>query len=113
MLLHVNVQSWHKNYELMYKLTEALQIFSHVICITKTHIKNQPLSNLDLPNYCFVHVNTTTNVGGVAMYNSDNLKYKVYQNQDQPCNSGALWVNFVSQIDSFQINLPSSCTSTS
>ena len=75
MPLHVNVRSLHKNYDLFYELIEALQILFHVICITKPRIKNQPLSNLDLPNYSFVHVNTTTNAGGIAMDITDNLKY--------------------------------------
>ena len=76
MQLHVNVGFLHKNYDLFYKLIEALQILSRVICITETRIKNQSLSHLDLPNYSFVHVNTITNSGGVAMYKFDNLKYK-------------------------------------
>ena len=77
MVLHVNVRSLHKNYDLFYKLIESLQILPHVICMTETRIKNQPLSNLDLPNYSFVHVNSTTNAGGAAMYISDNFKYSV------------------------------------
>ena len=89
MLLHVNVRSLHKNYELLYELIEDLQILPHVTCITETRIKNQPLPNLDLPNYSFVHLNTTTNVGEVAMYISENLKYKVCENQYQLCNSEA------------------------
>ena len=92
--------SLHKNYELLYELIKALQILSHVICITEICIKNQPLSNLDLPNYCFVHVNTTTNVCGVTIYVSDNLKHKVCENQNQLCNSEALWVNIIYQNDS-------------
>ena len=99
MLLHVNVRSLHKNYDLLYELIESLQTLPHVICITKTRIKNQPLSNLDLPNYSFVHVNSTTNAGGAAMYISDNLKYKVCENQYQLCNSEALWVNIIDQFD--------------
>ena len=102
MLLHVNVRSLHKNYDLFYELIEALQILPYIICITETHIKNQPLSNLDLPNYtAFFHVNSTSNVGGVARYTgiSDNLKYKVCENQYQLSNSEALWVNIIDQTD--------------
>ena len=33
------------------------------------------------------------------MYISDNLKYKVYENQYQLCNSEALWVNIIDQPD--------------
>ena len=80
MLLHVNVRSLHKNYDLFYKLIESLQTLPHVICITETRIKNQALSNLEVPNYNFVHVNSTTNAGGAAMHISDNLKYKVCEN---------------------------------
>ena len=50
MLLYVNVRSLRKNYDILYELIESLQILPHVICITETRIKNQPLSNLDLPN---------------------------------------------------------------
>ena len=55
--------------------------------------------NPDLPNYSFVRVNSTTNAGGVAMHISDNLKYKVCENQYQLCNSEALWVNIIDQSD--------------
>ena len=53
----------------------------------ETRIKNQTLLNLDLPNCSFIHVNTTTNAGGVAMYIYDNLKYKVCENQYRLCNT--------------------------
>ena len=86
----------------MYKLIKGLQILPHVICIMETHIKNQPLSNLNLPNYSFVHVNTTTNAGGVAMYLSDNLKYKIWENQYQLCNSEAV-LSIINQVDSFYV----------
>ena len=82
-------------YDLFYKLIESLQILPHVICITKTRIENQTLSNLDLPNYSFVHVSSTTNAGGAAINISGNLKYKVCENQFQLCNSEALWVNII------------------
>ena len=99
MLLHVNVRSLHKNYDILYELIESLQTLPHIICITETRIKNQPLSNLDLLNYSFDHVNSTTNAGGAAMHISDNLKYKVCENQYQLCNSKALWVNIFDQSD--------------
>ena len=97
LLLHVNVRSLHKNYDLFYKLIEALQILPHVICITETRIKNQPLSNLDLLNYRFFHVNSTTNAGGVAMYTciSDNLKYKICENQYKLSNSEAFLIVYL------------------
>ena len=47
----------------------------------------------------FVHVNSTTNAGGSAMYISDNIKYKMCENQYQLCNSEALWVNINDQSD--------------
>ena len=103
MLLHVNVRLLHKNYELLYELIKALQILPHVICITETRIKNQSLSNLDISNYSFVHANTTTNAGGVAMYISDNFKLKVCENLYQLCNSETLWVNIIDQTDSSYI----------
>ena len=70
----------HYDYDLMYELIKAVQITSNVICITEICIKNQPLSNLDLPNYNFFHGSTTTNAAGVTTYISDNLKYKVCEN---------------------------------
>ena len=86
----------------MYKLIKGLQILPLVICIMKIHIKNQPLSNLNLPNYSFVHVNTTTNAGGVAMYLCDNLNYKIWENQYQLCNSEAV-LSIINQADSFYV----------
>ena len=100
MLLHVNVRSLHKNHELLCELIEALQILSMLFKSRKLALKINPLSNLDFPNYSFVHFNTTTKAGGVAMYISDNLKYKVCESQYQLCNSEALWFNIIDQTDS-------------
>ena len=83
-----------KNNDLFCKLIEALQSFPMSFISRKL-----PLSNLDLPNYSFVHVNSTTNGNGAAMYISDNLKYKVCENQYQLSNSEALWVNIIDQTD--------------
>ena len=96
-----------KNYGLLYELlTEALQILPHVICIAETCIKKLPLSNLDLPNYCFLNVNPKANANGVALYIFlyDNLKCNVCQNQYLLCNSEAFWINIVDQTDSSYVN---------
>ena len=89
----------------MYELlTKALQILLYVNCIVETCIKKLPLSNLDLPNYCFLNVNSKFNANGVALYISDNLKCNVCQNEYLLCNSEALWVNIVDQTDSSYVN---------
>ena len=96
-LLHVNIRSLHKNFELFHEFLVALNFNPDIICLTETRLKNEPLINIELPHHKFVHVDTTTAAGGVAIYISDKLQYKPSPIQYKLSSSECLWLE-VSEI---------------
>ena len=65
-LVHVNIRSLHKNFDLFYEFNQSFQFIPRIICIRETRIKYQPQINVSIPNYGFAHVNSNSNAGGVA-----------------------------------------------
>ena len=63
------------------------------MCLSETHIKNQPLANIITPGYSFAHVNSLGSAGGVAIYISNNFNFKLYKNQHHLHNSEAMWLD--------------------
>ena len=55
-LIHVNIRSLQKNFDLLSELISLLDFKPHFICITETQINDHPLINVSIPNYSFVHV---------------------------------------------------------
>ena len=49
-----------------------------------------PLINIQLNNYSFIHANSKTNAGGVAMYIYDNVKFEVSPKQYELANAESL-----------------------
>ena len=64
-----------------------------MIFLTETRVKDQPLANINLLNYSFVHAPPQSNAGGVAVYVSLNLKFFLDNNQHQLHNSESIWLN--------------------
>ena len=77
-LLHVNIRSLHKNFKLLHEFLVTLNFSTDIICLTETRLKSEPLINIELPHYKFLHVDTTTTAGGVAIYSLNTL-------QCEPC----------------------------
>jgi len=94
-LLYVNVRSLNKNFDLLYDFIVSLKFIPHVICISVTRNKKQPLINVNLLNYSFLHVDSDTNAGGVAMYIYESIKFQLAESQYVPVleNSESLWIN--------------------
>ena len=91
-LMHVNIRSLHKNFDLLYEFIRSLQFVPQIICITETRIKYQPQINVSIPNYGFAQVNSNSNAVGVAMYIHKNIIYQVIENPIQLCDSECLWI---------------------
>jgi len=64
-----------KTCDALYEFLTSLSYTSDIICISETRIKMEPLINISLPNYNFIHA--TTNAGGVAIYVLSNHKYVI------------------------------------
>ena len=95
-LLHVNIRSLQKNFDPLCELITLLNFTPQIICITETRIKDQPLINVAIPNYSFVHANSTSNAGGVAVYLHCSLKYILYHQQFCLSNSECMWIKVCS-----------------
>ena len=76
-VFHVNIRSLTKNFDALYYLISSLPVSPDVVCVSETRIKGDPLINISIPNYNFVHKYSPTNAGGVAI--SKKHQFKVIQ----------------------------------
>jgi len=74
--LHVNIRLLNnfKNFDSFYEFLNFLPHYPDIVCISETRIRGEPSINISIFNYNFVHVDSATKPGGVAMYIS--FKYK-------------------------------------
>ena len=103
-LLHIKVRSLNKNSDL-FEFIESLNFLLHVICLSETRIKMDPLINIELTNYSFVHVKSKSNAGGVAIYISKNLNYEISQNQHVLTNTESLWITITKNLLSYTVGV--------
>ena len=66
-----------KNYDKLCELIHQLPTRPHLIGLSETKIKHQPLLDISLPNYNFIHAASPTNAGGVGLCISDSLNYEI------------------------------------
>ena len=91
-LLHVNICSLHKNFELLHEFLVTLNLSFDMICLTETRLISQPLINIELPHYKFLLVDTTTATGGVAIYISNKFQCEPCLVQYKLTSSECLWL---------------------
>jgi len=64
------------------------------VCISETRIRGEPSINISIPNYNFVHVDSATKTGGVAMYISSKYKFSLDHELELNLNSCEdIWIN--------------------
>ena len=68
-------------------------------------MKKDPLINIELTNYSFVHANSKSNAGGVAIYIRKNLNYEISQNQYVLTNSESLWITITENLLSYTVGV--------
>ena len=96
LLLHVNMRSLnkHQNFDALYEFLILLSFSPDVICISETRLRGDSLTNITIPNYNFVHADSITNVGGVAIYISSNYNFELDPELDMKVNvCEELWLN--------------------
>jgi len=54
------------------------------IAISETKLKSKCCTNIQIPNYDFVHTDSLTNAGGVGLYVNTKLQYTVRQDLELP-----------------------------
>jgi len=71
--MHANVRSLQRNFEKLNDLLMLMKFMPDILCISETKIKNNPLINVSLPGYDFLHVDSLTNAGGVFIFKFSRL----------------------------------------
>ena len=75
----------------MYNFLQSLDFLPDIICLSKTHIKDEPLTDISITGYSFIRVNSHSTAGGVAVYISKKLKFELSKNQLTLYNAESLW----------------------
>ena len=96
-LEHLNIRSLTKNFDALFEFISSLNFTPDLVCLTETRIKNQPLANITISGYSFAHVNSLGSAGGVAIYISNHLNFKLCKNQHHLFNTGAIWLDISDQ----------------
>ena len=90
--MHINIRSLHKNFDSLTKYLNFLCFQPDVICLTETRIKTQPLLNISIPGYSFVHNGTPFNAEGVAACISNKLEHNFLPTRYPLNNADYLWL---------------------
>ena len=76
-ILHFNVRSLQKNIDKLITLLVTFSETPDIIAISQTKLTyGQPLLNVDITGYDFIHCISITKAGGVGFYIKQNLSYK-------------------------------------
>ena len=75
-LLHLNTRSLRKNIHQVEEIISLMPNSPDIIAITETKLNSKShLSLIQLPNYQFLHKNSLTSAGSVAIYLKSNLNF--------------------------------------
>ena len=92
-LLHLNIRTLQKCFDLLFEFLTTLNFSADIVCLTETRIKSQPLINVEIPNYSFVHVDSESAADVVAIYVFDRFQYELRSNQYHLTGTECLWLN--------------------
>jgi len=81
---HFNVRSLAKNKYKIDTFFSMCNVSPDFIAILETKLKSKCCTNIQIPNYNFVHVDSLTNAGGVGLYVNKRLQYTVRQDLELP-----------------------------
>ena len=77
LIMHMNVRSLNKNVDKIENFLAMLPYPPEVIAICETKLKSHNQNSVSLPNYHFHCVNSLTNSGGIGLYLTFSLTYKI------------------------------------
>ena len=93
-MLHFNIRSLQKNFDTFYETLQLLPTLPQIIGISETKINNTPLTNISIPNYTFLHANSSTRAGGVGLYILSSISYNLLgKNQLSSVGCEDLWAS--------------------
>ena len=101
-LLHVNITSLNKQkiFDALYEFLTLLPLTPDIVCVSETRLKDNPLINIAIPNYNFVHADSVTNAGGVGRgsYVSSRFRFQVDRELNLNLNGcEKIWLNLTKE----------------
>ena len=78
LFIHFNIASWQVHFNNLNEFLPRLSNPYSVIFLSETRIKTDPLININIPNYTFLHY-SSTNAGGVGVYISNVITFSENQ----------------------------------
>ena len=80
-IIHLNIASLQKHIDELRNLLKLLHYSFDIICISETRLYEQsPLVDVNIDGYDFIHKETSSQCGGVAIYIKSNLEYETLNN---------------------------------
>ena len=80
LILYLNICSLQAYFDQLLDFLQEFSSLPSIIFISETHINNNPMINIDIPGYYFVHFPSPTEAGGVGAYLSTSLKFTIKDN---------------------------------
>ena len=96
-LIHFNTRSLQKNFDKFHEFLCSLSVTPDIICISESRLKGNPITNITLPGYDFIHNDSPTSAGGVAVYIANNISYNLLTNlKIEVDNCENIWIELTS-----------------
>ena len=93
-MLHFNIRSLPKNLDTFYETLQLLSTLPQIIGVSETKINDTFFTNISIPNYTFLHANSTTRAGGVSLYILSSISFNLFsKNQVSSVICKDLWVS--------------------
>ena len=80
LILHFNICSLQAYFDELFDFLKEFSSLPSIIFISENRINNNPMINIDIPGYYFVHFPFPTKAGGVGAYLSTSLKFTLKDN---------------------------------
>ena len=105
--MHANIRSLQKQYESLNEIIAILDLKPDIICLPESRVKlDGLLSSLELTGYNLILTNPRKIAGGVGVYISKNLNYRVVKHnwlEIEECED--IWLNVVEPCTNSIINV--------
>ena len=76
-LIHLNISSLQRHIDELVTLLSLLNHSFDVICVTETRLHGDPLVNVNIDGYDFVHTPTPSQCGGVGIFVKNTIEYEI------------------------------------
>ena len=77
-MLHFNIRPLQKNFDTFHEILQLLTTLSQIIGIFKRKI-NDTLTNISIPNYMFLHANSTIHTCDVGLYILSSISHNLLE----------------------------------